>query len=262
MGSDPRGATLQEVLRQLFRSGSDHLVHRSEGGFLVVHKDELISAMERSGSLSLGELLERLEPRRRAEVPETPGRLLLVGQEGLEPVAPETLRRPYRSGPALPEWWGVPLPLVRASDGECNPAARTLIPDMEALVAGVRRAREEGDSLVPLALPGGEERTLFLHPLEGEVYRLEDISEDCSAAEEVAWWAAVGHSLVERLRQNGVAVQRFAAQEDLPPGGEMVPCLWEGDLLGYLHIPCPSPPEPEDRGTPGKAPRRRAAPRK
>ena len=87
MGSDPRGSTLQEVLRQLFRSGSDHLVHRSEGGFLVVHKDEIVFT---PGVKEVCELFQ-IDPF--SSISE--GTMIAIARRQ---AAPEVLRRLHRGG--------------------------------------------------------------------------------------------------------------------------------------------------------------------
>lgn len=265
-GSSLLGARLQEVLRHLFRSGADRLVHRNVQGVLILHKDELISSMERDGALCLQDLLARLEDRRGELLPDTgsPERLLLLEGETLSLLTAEEMRQPHKTASDLPEWWSVPLPLIRLRKdrAERNDTAEAHFPDGESLAREVRGALSSQDLLCHLPARGGEERTLALHPLTEDVVLLEDITADCTAAEELAWWAAVGHSLVERLRQNGIRTGRFSPEDDLPQDGEVISCLWEGDLLGYLHIPCPEPEKPAEAapgGTKRKTARRRPA---
>ncbi|EHM09933.1 hypothetical protein TheveDRAFT_0784 [Thermanaerovibrio velox DSM 12556] len=223
--------TLREVLREIFRSGADYLGHRGPGGVVLVHKDELIPFIETNDSAEIEEVIARFESRRALSFDQSlEGKIFFVAEEDPANAAAD------KKG--LPQWWDVPIPLFSTRLGGFNPAGVREYGSLEGLVKALEVAVSAGDDVVSVWHEGCE-RVFMIHPLGDGIYRLEDISLESASAREICKWAAVGRSMVDRFRDNGLDVRVFDPQEVVPPGGEVVPCMWEKELVGYLFIPLP-----------------------
>ncbi|MCX7827940.1 MAG: hypothetical protein N2315_01900 [Thermanaerothrix sp.] len=225
--------TLREALREIFRSGADYLGHRSPGGVVLIHKDELIPFVEADDSVEVETVMVKFEYRRSPSVDSSlDGKIFFLEEEAAtyHMVAEAT---------GVPHWWDVPVPLFSTRLGRLNPAGVSEYGSLEGLVEAIDGAVSSGEDVVSL-WHDGSERVFMIHPLGEGIYRLEDISSDSASAREICKWAAVGRSIVDRFRDNGLDVRVFDPQDVVPQGGEVVPCMWEKDLMGYLFIPMPN----------------------
>ena len=92
------------------------------------------------------------------------------------------------------------------------------------------------------------ERTFSLLPLGENIFMAEDISGDFEMAEELVWWASVGRAFFTRLEENGAVIRRFSPLQEPPEtAAEVIPCFWEGELIGRLAVGLPADTADEDR---------------
>jgi len=91
-----------------------------------------------------------------------------------------------------------------------------------------------------VTLEGGESRcSVTFRRLEGDIFVLEDSTSDIAAAEEVAWWAAVGKAWAAALDRENRSYRRCGEEEaeDLRSREALVlACEWGGELLGYFCV--------------------------
>lgn len=226
-------SSIQQLLRALFCMQADLVRLRIEGQERFLPKEQLIALIERGRggetavSLSVGVGLERAFLSHM-----DPDRLILDLTEG-----PGHLRRLADLGPvSVPDpSFEASLPLLRLRRGrlEFNEAARS----------------RWGNPQLPLeelcALPLGEEATfvsdegrhfMIRHFREG-CFLIDDVSLDVVTAREIAWWAAVGKALVSRMKENGAVIDTLEPDcQEASWDSSLIPCQWEGRLLGYLTV--------------------------
>jgi hypothetical protein len=59
-------------------------------------------------------------------------------------------------------------------------------------------------------------------------------------AEDLLWWASIGSAFVRRMEKNGLLVRRISPFGTPPEdAAEVIPCSWEGELIGRLVIELP-----------------------
>lgn len=259
-------STIQELLRAMYLYGTDHTLIVIGKKERLLHKDQLVSFLERGcedvtlSELHSAEMKEPLSARTQMEEIPRETRLLLFAQNELSRITFGAYRerKIMEAGDRLPEWWDVPLPLLRLS-GEAislNNAALSLVP------GGAKALADQLDTLRKERIITLREkkmyRTLALSPLSDEVFFLEDISGDFEMAEDLVWWAAVGRAFVRRMEGNGLVVRRLSPYEEEPENAaEIIPCSWEGELMGKLSIELPAEvvaPEAEPREEPPEKP--------
>ncbi len=253
-------SSVQAILRALYFYGANYLMVRFGKRERLVHKEQLVALLEQGReratvedlpALSLAEpLAAKMQPE---DIdPDLPLLLYFQETEAGEGELSRTTFAEYRERKlvdalrVLPEWWGIPLPLLHVEDDEIslNEAALALIPGGTPVVAAqFPRAAEE--RLLTIR-DRRRERTFALSPLAEGTFLIEDISGDFEMAEDLVWWAAVGKAFVRRMECNGIAVHRLAPEEAPPAGAaEVIPCEWEGENIGRLVVIVP--PEVEKR---------------
>ncbi|MDR1943486.1 MAG: hypothetical protein LBQ19_01560 [Synergistaceae bacterium] len=265
-------STVQEILRALYFYGADYIMVQLGSRERLLHKDQLIALLEQGRSAATLEdmfivtLTEPLAAKMNMEdVPQ--GQPLLVFAEGsLECSTFESYRerRIMEAMVLLPAWWGVPLPLLNIKNDRAslNDAALQLIPGgMKALADQIGKIRSDGIIVVK---EKKKERTFSLLPLEDETYFIEEISGDFEMAEDLLWWASIGSAFVRRMEENGLSVRRISPFGTAPENAaEVIPCSWEGELIGRLVIELPKEDETEISGAPPESAKetKRRAPR-
>jgi len=225
--------TLREAIREIFRSGADYLGHRGSVGDLLIHKDELVPLIEVDDAMPVSEVISRFESRRGQGPDSSSLRVFWVELPSNRPGWED-----------LPPWWGVPLPLFSRGKGRLNQEAERVFGSLPSLVERLSQAVDSGEEVVSLS----EDMVLMMRQLCDQIYLIEDVSCDSQSAREICRWASVGRSLVDRFRANGLDVRFHQADEVIDRPGEVIPCLWEGELMGYVSIPCPpmeGAPDPE-----------------
>ena len=235
-------SSIQDLLRTLFRLNLDVVRARSDGKVRLFHKEQLFALVERG-----------LGGRTLASLPSVPG----MTQAALDHLAPQTIildllgrqvsTRPLNEGedrPFVDPWFDVPLPIVCIQED-------SLVFNEEAL-SRWGELKLPLDSLQQMAL--GEEKPLqseegrhfMVRHLGRGRYFLDDVSIDVLAAQEIVWWAAVGKALVSRMEENGASIERFSPDSrEVSRDRSLIPCLWEGELLGHLAVrPLEEEPDP------------------
>ena len=247
-------STVGEILRALYFYGADYLMSVCDKSERLLHKDQLVALMEQGrervtlDDLSTLILTEPMSARMKIEdiPPEQP--MLLFRDEVLSLTTFEDYRASKLSDArvVLPEWWVVPLPLIHIRDGrvQLNESANALIPGGASSFAG-KIGRMTSERVVTVRWKK-QESTFALAPLTAETYLLEDVSGDFEMAEDLLWWAAVGRAFVRRMEENGLAVKRLLPNEEIPQGSaEVIPCSWDGELIGKLALLIPSEVKPQ-----------------
>lgn len=242
-------STVQEVLRAMYLYNADYILVVVGKKERLLHKDQLVALLEQGrenvtlSELQSAELRDPLSAKMQMEEISQGTPLLLFAQGELARTSFEEYREQMimATTARLPEWWDVPLPLlyVRDESVSLNNAALSLIP------GGAKAIADQVDKLLSERLITLHEkkmdRTLTLTPLTDEVFFLEDISGDFEMAEDLVWWAAVGRAFVRRMEGNALAVRRLSPYEDAPENAvEIIPCSWEGELMGKLALILPT----------------------
>jgi hypothetical protein len=253
-------STVQEILRALYFYGTDYIMSIAGRRERLIHKEQLVALLENGRASSTLEdmmsavLNEPLSAKMQIEnIPhETP--LLIFRQSrsnspgSLECVTFEEYRelKVREAELMFPEWWGVPLPVLRVFEEMVllNDSARELIPrDAQALTDQIDRIKRER---IIVLKSDGQDKTFSLHHLTEGDFLMEDISGDFEMAEDLIWWASVGKALFRRMEENGLLMKRLTPLEDPPEGAaEVIPCSWEGELMGSLAIRLPDEAEEE-----------------
>lgn len=238
-------STVQEILRAMYLYSADYILLIIARKERLLHKDQLVCLLEQGREgVALSDLISEApkEPlAARTQMEDTPQStpLLLFAQGELSRTSFGEYREQKITDTAakLPEWWDVPLPLIYVSDQDLslNNSALTLIP------GGAKALAEQIDGLLKERIITLHEkktdRTLTLSPLTDSIYFLEDISGDFEMAEDLLWWAAAGRAFVRRMEKNGLVVHRLSPYEQEPENAaEIIPCFWEGELMGKLSI--------------------------
>ncbi|MDR1651014.1 MAG: hypothetical protein LBR87_04440 [Synergistaceae bacterium] len=244
-------SNVQEMLRALYFYGTDYIMLISGKRERLIHKEQLVALLEQGREQSAvsdmmsAVLSEPLSARMQIEdIP--PAAPLLVfddrkesGRQGLFRTTFEAYREDKikETDAGLPEWWGVPLPLIHIGGDRVfmNENASETVPcDAGTLARQVDRILR--DRIVTVK-DKKREKTYSLQPLAENTFLLEDVSGDFEMAEELVWWAAAGRAFFRRLEENGALVRRVSPYEDPPKSAaEVIPCIWEGEHIGSLAI--------------------------
>jgi hypothetical protein len=261
-------STVQEILRSLYFYGSDYIMVALGKKERLLHKDQLIALLEQGREsatiedmLSLA-LAEPISAKTEIEnVP--PGSALIVfSDDGLYGTTFEIYRemKIRETMILLPDWWGVPLPLLHLKDDRIslNDAALQLIPGGTHAIAGqIEKIRKE--KLIAIKEKKSE-KTFSLSPLDPDTFLIEDVSGDFEMVEDLVWWAAIGSAFVRRMEGNGLAVRRISPHGQAPQdAAEIIPCYWDGEMVGSLAIELPEqsglenaePPMPDGHASGG-----------
>lgn len=253
------GSTVQEVLRSLYFYRSDYIMVALDKKERLLHKDQLVALLEQG--------------RENATVEDMPGLALtapISAKTAMEDIPPEsglivfsddglygTTFEAYRemkireAAISLPEWWGIPLPLLYLKDGRVslNEAALPLVPCGAQAIAG-QIEKIKSEKLISIK-DKKKEKVLSLSPLDAETFLIEDVSEDFDMVEDLVWWAAIGSAFVRRMEENGLTVRRMPPHGQTPQeAAEIIPCHWEGELIGRLAIEVPAQGGPDGAGPP------------
>ena len=245
---------VQEVLRALYFYGADYIMFKIGRREKLVHKEQLISLMELGNErttideMSVMTLPEPVSAKTRVEdVPPDTALLMFFRKEGgpagvlsMTSFGEYRERKIKEAEAVYPEWWGAPIPLLYMDNERValNDAAGAKIP-CEARELAAQADKMKRDGIITVK-DKKREFTFSLHPLEENVYLIEDISGDFEMAEELVWWAAVGKAFVRRLEENGAVVRRMSPLEAPPASAaEVIPCSWENESLGSVVIGMP-----------------------
>jgi hypothetical protein len=256
-------STVQEILRALYFYGADYLMARNGKLERLLHKEQFVVLLEQGREKATLDDMFSLNLNEPAsakmhveDIPPASLLLLFVQTgEGADGELSLTTFEAFReqkvreSMVIMPDWWNIPLPLVRV-DGDrvfLNPCATEKIPG-GALTMARQIERMRADRIVTVR-ENERERTFSLTRLDDNTYLAEDISGDFEMAEDLVWWAAIGHAFVGRMRDNGLVVQRLSPFETPPENAaEVIPCHWENELVGRLAISLPDDAASETEG--------------
>ena len=250
-------STVQEILRALYFYGVDYILAQSGKRERLLHKEQLVALLEQGREKATLEdtfVLELNEPisakMQMEDIPPSVSLLLFVqtgtGAEGelsLSTFEEYRERKVRENMVIMPDWWSIPLPLAHIDDDRVflNPRATETIPGGAVSMAR-QIERMRADRIVTIK-EKKKERTFSLTPLAENTYFVEDISGDFEMAEDLVWWAAIGHAFVSRMQGNGLAVKRLSPFEEPPTdAAEVIPCHWENELVGRLAIHLPEEP--------------------
>jgi hypothetical protein len=257
-------SSLTELLRALYRMGMDYCVLPPSGDFadvVVFTKDQLVSLIERSSSDAfIAEIPKRVASGLFKPVAifksdssssdfvskggfAEPERLqvLIVEDDGAKV---SSLREALAQRmPDFPEWWEAPVPFAMCGYGKLHVNRTAMLmfgPDLKRMPVG--DIPDKNEFLV--TLEGGQNQShcsVTFRRLEGDTFALEDSTSDIVAAEDVAWWAAVGKAWAATLDEEKRAYRRCGEEEAEPLRAEntVIPCQWEGELLGYFCVENP-----------------------
>lgn len=257
-----QSSSVQETLRAMYLYGVDYILLLQGKKERLVHKEQLVALLEQGRERATLEdiftmtLNEPLTGKMLMEdsPPDSPLLLFTAEASGapgqLEKVsfAEYRQRKIDAEAVAFPEWWSVPLPLVHIDEDRVylNPQGERAIPGGAAsLVSQIERMRRE--RIVSIKERKAE-RTFSLYQLSENTFFAEDISGDFEMAEDLVWWAAIGKAFVGRMKENGLIVKRLSPYETPPPAAsEIIPCSWEGELIGRLALEVPPLPLEEER---------------
>jgi hypothetical protein len=259
-------SNVQAVLRALYFYGTDYIMVRIGDGEQLIHKEQLVSLLELGREtatvediMSVAPLNKPMSAKTRIEdiAPDTTLLMFARKGEGPEGDLSRTTFGEYREMKVheaeipLPDWWNAPLPLLYI-DGTrllMNGRAAEIIPgDAETLARQMKSMLADKTIAVK---DKKRERTFSLLPLCENIFMAEDISGDFEMAEELVWWASVGRAFFTRLEENGAVIRRFSPLQEPPENAaEIIPCFWDGELIGRLAVglPADTPAEDEKRG--------------
>ncbi|MDR1884748.1 MAG: hypothetical protein LBQ56_00635 [Synergistaceae bacterium] len=250
-------STVQEILRALYFYGTDYIMGSVGRSERLVHKEQLVALLEQGRETATLEdimsvmLNEPLSAKMQIEDIPQDTHLLLFAQTGskMQGVLSRMTFEEYRERKIreamlrLPEWWNIPLPLLHVEEDRIslNGAAQEVVScDLQTLAAGIGKILK--DRIISYS-EKRRDRTFSLHPLTDDTFLLEDISGDFEMAEDLVWWAAVGQALCRRMEDNALVVKRMSPLEASPDGAvEIIPCSWDGELVGKLAIELPDGP--------------------
>ena len=253
-------SSLAMLLRTLYRMGLNYCVLPPTGDYayvVVFTKDQLVSLIERSSSEAfIAEIPKRVfqglfkpvaifksdssssdfisnggfaEPERlQVLVIEEDGAKVSSLKEALAPRVPD-----------FPAWWEAPVPFAMCGYGKLHVNHTAMLmfgPDLKRMAA--YDIPDKNEFLV--TLEGGSSLcSVTFRRLEGDIFLLEDSTSDMAAAEDVAWWAAVGKAWAAVLDLEKRSYRRCSEEEAEGLRSEktrLLPCEWEGELLGYFCI--------------------------
>ena len=253
-------SSLVVLLRALYRMVLDYGVLATFGDPVVFTKDQLVSLIERSSTEILIEDIPKMAAQGffKPAAPENGFpeseqlQVLLIEEDGASVSSMKDALTPRE--PDYPEWWEAPLPLAMRN------RRKLYINRTSMLMFGSDLTRlpvydlpEKDEFLVELE---GRERPclLMFRRLEPDIFILEDCTGDAVAAEDITWWAAIGKAWVSAL--NGEKRRSWRSDKGDLDGEKyaVLPCEWEGTLLGYFCVEQPKG-TPKSTGTfdPSKA---------
>ncbi|MDR1516218.1 MAG: hypothetical protein LBS45_11040 [Synergistaceae bacterium] len=248
-------STVQQILRALYFYGSDYIMVAIGKDERLLHKDQLVALLEQGREsatvedmLSLA-LTEPISAKMGMEDVPPDSSLIVFSNDELYGTTFQKYReiKIQEAMILLPKWWGVPLPLLHMKGGgiSLNDAALALIPGGVKAIAGQQEKIKEEKIIV--IKEKRTERTFSLSPLDDETFLIEDVSGDFEMVEDLVWWAAIGNAFVSRMERNGLSVRRVFPQAEPPrDAAEIIPCSWEGELIGSLAILLPERSGPEE----------------
>jgi hypothetical protein len=256
------GSNVQAVLRALYFYGVDYIMTKIGQSEQLIHKEQLVSLLELGREMATIEdivsvvLNKPMSARTQIEdiPPDTPLLMFVRKGEGPEGDLSRTTFGEYREQKLreaeipLPDWWNAPLPLLYI-DGTrllMNARATETIPcDAETLARQIKSMLADKTITVK---EKKREKTFSLLPLCENIFMAEDISGDFEMAEELVWWASVGRAFFNRLEENGALIRRFSPLQEPPEtAAEVIPCFWEGELIGRLAVELPADMADEGR---------------
>ncbi|MDR1977614.1 MAG: hypothetical protein LBQ42_02660 [Synergistaceae bacterium] len=252
-------SSLAVLLRALYRMGLDYCVLPPSDGFadiIVFTKDQLVSLIERNSSeTSIFDISKRVaqgifkpvaifksdasssnfvskggfaEPERL--------QVLVVDDEGANVSSLKEALIPR--APDFPEWWEAPVPFAMCGRGKVHINRTAMLmfgPDLKRLATS--DLPDKNEFLV--TLEGRQSPcTVTFRRLEGDIFMLDDCTSDMAAAADIAWWAAVGKAWTATLDEEKRAYCRCDEMEteSLRADNMILPCRWEGELLGYFCV--------------------------
>ena len=252
-------SSLGMLLRTLYRMGLNYCVLPPVGDYayvVVFTKEQLVSLIERSSSEAfIAEIPKRViqglfkpvaifksdssssdfvskggfaDPERlQVLVIEEDGAKVSSLKEALAPRVPD-----------FPAWWEAPVPFAMCGYGKLHVNHTAMLmfgPNLKRMA--VCDIPDKNEFLV--TLEGGQSLcSVTFRRLEGDIFVLEDSTSDITAAEDVAWWAAIGKAWVATLDSEKRTYRRCGEEEALSSDENtlVLPCEWEGELLGYLCV--------------------------
>ncbi len=247
-------STVQEILRALYFYGADYILVQSGKRERLLHKEQLVALLEQGRekatledvfTLNLNESIYA-----KMQMEDIPSMSLLLqfiqtgagadGELSLSTFEEHRERKVIENTVIMPDWWGIPLPLVHIDDDRVflNAVATEAIPG--GAVSMARQIDRMRTDRIVIIKEKKKERTFSLTPLAENTYLVEDISGDFEMAEDLVWWAAIGRAFMSRMQENGLIVKRLSPFEDAPENvAEIIPCHWENELVGRLAIRLP-----------------------
>ncbi|MDR0649155.1 MAG: hypothetical protein LBF92_07440 [Synergistaceae bacterium] len=247
-------STVQQILRALYFYGSDYIMVEIGKNERLLHKDQLVALLEQgreSATLEDMQSLALAEPlSAKAGMEDVPqdSPLIVFANDEMYGTTFEKYREAkiQEAMIRLPGWWGIPLPVLHMKDERVslNDAALRLIPGGVKEIAG-QYDKIRADKLIVIKEKkqggaGKSEKTFSLSPLDDETFLIEDVSGDFEMVEDLVWWAAIGSAFVRRMEENGLRVRRVLPHAEPPQdSAEVIPCSWEGELIGRLAILLP-----------------------
>jgi hypothetical protein len=210
---------------------------------LIFTKDQLISLIERSSPDTSIEDLPGLAARglfKPVTPPEPENTRVLLVEEGGSSVS--SIREALLMGPSFPEWWGIPIPLAMFFSKKLyfNPTANALFgPNLKRMATCTLPNKDE----FLVELEGANFPCLLtFRRLDAHTFMLEDSTGDAALAEDIAWWASIGKAWTATLDEKRISYRRCTESEAAALQGEddtILPCEWEGRLLGYFCVENP-----------------------
>ncbi|MDR1379165.1 MAG: hypothetical protein LBJ36_08985 [Synergistaceae bacterium] len=254
-------SSLTVLLRTLFCMKLDYCVLLPWEDFrniIVFSKDQLVSLIERGSSeASISDILKRVaqglfkpvaifkSDSSSSDFVSQKGfgdpeqlQVLLIDKEGATVSSLKEALTP--KGPNLPEWWEAPIPFVMCGGGalHINRTAMLMFgSDLKRLATS--DLPDKNEFLVTLEGKASPCSVMFRR-LEGDIFMLDDCTGDVAAAVDITWWAAVGKAWIATLDRAKLVYRRCTETEvenlQTEKENTVLPCEWEGELLGYLCI--------------------------
>ena len=253
-------SSLVMLLRTLYRLGLNYCVLPTTGEYayvVVFTKDQLVSLIERSSEEAfIAEIPKRVaqglfKPVAILKSDASASNFVLNGgsadPEGLQVLVIEEDGAKVSSleealapkVPDFPEWWEAPVPFAMCGYGKLH------VNNTAMLMFGQGLKRMPVDDIPDknefiVTLEGGESHcSVTFRRLEGDIFVLEDSTSDIAAAEDVAWWAAVGKAWGAMLDLEKRSYRRCSEEEAESLSSKEIlvfPCEWGGELLGYFCV--------------------------
>jgi hypothetical protein len=252
---------LTEMLRTMYRTGVDYCVMLpswDSRNHVIFTKDQLVSLIERNSAsvrvsdipkLAAEGVFKPLLFSDRPAVPNgidaDPGELqVLVIKDDRARISSFSEAIASR-GPDFPAWWDVPIPLVMYRRRKLHPNATAAHMFGEGIGELPHDLLERDEFLVDVQ-GGRAPRSLMFRRLEGDIFTLEDCTGDVLAAADITWWAAVGKAWIAILDKGKREYRRCEKAEieemdedelaAISADNTLIPCEWEGGILGYLCV--------------------------